>query len=152
VDVRFRGGATRRLEVPRPRLPWEDRRVAPEVVRLIDRELGHHTHAEIAEILNCKGLVSGTGKSFDARRVGKVQRAYRLKSRYTRLREQGLLTLAEMAARLGVCSATVKIRRAQGRLGAPAVRLDDVGRYLYEDPGDDSPQARPDTLSTGGAV
>jgi len=152
VAVRFRGGATRRLVVPRSRLPWEDRRVAPEVVRLIDRKLGHHTHAEIAEILNGKGLVSGTGRPFDARRVGKIHRAYRLKSRYTRLREQGLLTLTELAARLAVCPATVKIRRAQGRLGVRAVQLDDVGRYLYEDPGDDSPLPLPVTLSTGGAV
>jgi DNA invertase Pin-like site-specific DNA recombinase len=134
VDVRFRGGATRSFTVPRPRLPWEDRRVAPEVVREIDRLLADHTHAEIAAILNEKGRVSGTGKSFDARRVGKVIRAYRLKTRYARLRQVGLLTLAEVAKKLGVCQATVKLRRAKNRLGVHAVRLDDVGRYLYEDP------------------
>jgi len=135
VDVRFRGGATRSLTVSRPRLPWEDRRVAPEVVREIDRLLADHTHAEIAAILNEAGQVSGTGQAFHARRVGKVIRAYHLKTRYARLREAGLLTLTGIARRLGVCRATVKLRRAAGTLAVRAVRLDDVGRYLYEDPG-----------------
>lgn len=135
VHVRFRGGATRSLSLPRPRFPWEDRRVSPKVVEEIDQLLFPHTHAEIAQILNEKGHVSGTGKSFDARRVGKVQRAYGLKSRYARLRETGWLTLKDVAEVLGICQATVKIRRAEGRLGIRALRLDDVGRYLYEDPG-----------------
>jgi DNA invertase Pin-like site-specific DNA recombinase len=134
VDVRFRGGATRSITVPRTRRPWEDCRVSPEVVREIDRRLADHTHAEIAEILNDGGHRSGMGRSFDAMRVGKVLRAYHLKTRYARLREAGLLTLKEIAGKLGVCRATVKIRRADERLGIRAVRLDDVGRYLYEDP------------------
>lgn len=133
IDVRFRGGATRSLTAPRPRLPFEDRRVSPEVVRIIDRLLADHTHAEIAAQLNEEGHVSGTGKAFDARRVGVVRKAYRLKTRYSRLRKAGLLTLTETAKKLGICRATVKIRRAEGRLGIRAVRLDDVGRYLYED-------------------
>jgi hypothetical protein len=57
---------------------------------------------------------------------------------YPRLRDKGLLTLTEIAQKLGICRATAKIRRAQGRLGVRAVRLDDVGRYLYEDPDQDS--------------
>ena len=71
-----------------------------------------------------------------------VQRAYALKSRYARLREAGWLTLKDVAKKLGICRATVKIRRAEGRLGLRAVRLDDVGRYLYEDP-DKAPGKRP---------
>ncbi|MBD3162216.1 MAG: recombinase family protein [Candidatus Latescibacteria bacterium] len=141
LHVRFRGGATRSLTVPRPRLPWEDRRVDPEVVREIDRLLGDHTHAEVAELLNARGYVSGTGQAFHADRVGKIVRAYRLKTRYARLREAGLLTLKEVAKKLGVCRATVKLRRAQGRLGLRAVRLDDVGRYLYEEPDGTPPEA-----------
>jgi hypothetical protein len=140
VDVRFRGGATRSLTVPRPRRAWEDRRVSSEVVRRIDRLLADHTHAEIAAVLNEEGHVSGTGKAFDAARVGRVLKAYRLRTRYARLRERGLLTLKEIAKKLGVCRATVKIRRAEGRLGVRAVRLDDVGRYLYEDP-ENTPEA-----------
>lgn len=135
IHVRFRGGATRTLTIPRPRLPWEDRRVSPEVVSEIDRLLGEKTHAEIADLLNENGHVSGTGKSFTADRVGKIVRAYRLRTRYTRLREAGLLTLTEVAQKLGISRATVRARRAEGRLGVRAVRLDDVGRYLYEDPG-----------------
>ena len=135
IDVRFRGGATRSFTVPRPRLPWEDRRVSADVVREIDRLLAVKTHAEIATILNEKGHVSGTGKTFHADRVGKVVKAYRLKTRFARLRDRGLLTLTEVAIKLGVCRATVKARRAEGRLGVRTVRLDDVGRYLYEDPG-----------------
>lgn len=145
VQVRFRGGVSRTLTLRRPSLVWEDRRVSPEVVAEIDRLLGDHTHREIATWLNGHGFVSGTGKSFDGQRVGKIQRAYRLAPRYRRLRAAGLLNLKEVAMKLGVSTSTLKVRRRAGRLDVCAHRLDDVGRYLYDDPGKRPEEA---TLST----
>jgi hypothetical protein len=104
------------------------------VVNEIDRLLADHTYAEIAERLNARGLASGYGKAFTAERVKVTARAYGLQSRYTRLRQGGWLTLEEVAAKLGVCTATVKRRRAAGTLAVEAIRSNDMGEYLYKDP------------------
>ena len=96
VHVRFRGGATRSFTLPRLRPAQEEHRTPEEVVREIDRLLDEHTYGEIATILNERGLRSGTGKCFHAKRVAHIQDAYNLPSRRERLRRKGLLTNAEL--------------------------------------------------------
>jgi len=134
VGVRFRGGATRTLTLPRPRPSWEEWKTPADVLALIDRLLDDHTSEEIAGILNERGFVSGGEKRFDGDRVAGIVRRYRLKSRRARLRERGLLTLCEVARKLGFCKATVKLKRAAGQLGIVCYQLDDMGQYMYEDP------------------
>jgi hypothetical protein len=134
VDVRFRGGATRSLRLPRPRAAWEMRQLPRETVEEIDRLLEDHTDGEVAQILNGRGVLSGTGRRFGGRRVRVIRRAYELKGRRARLRARGLLTLEEIAARLGVCKDTIKLWRRQGQLPVRCHRADDNDRYLYEDP------------------
>lgn len=134
VGVRFKGGATRTLTLPRPRASWEEWKTPAEVLQAINRLLDDHTSNEIAGILNERGLVSGGGKRFDGHRVRGIARRYRLKSRRSRLRERGLLTLSEVARKLGFCKATVKLKRAAGQLGIACYNLDDMGQYMYEDP------------------
>jgi hypothetical protein len=96
--------------------------------------LDDHTSSEIAGILNEHGLVSGGGKRFDGDRIQGIARRHRLKGRRSRLRERGLLTLSEVARKLGLCKATVKLKRAAGQLGIAYYKLDDMGQYMYEDP------------------
>jgi len=62
-------------------------------------------------------------------------RIYKLKPRFARLREAGLLTLDEVAVKLGRSKGTIKLWRLQGRLPVGARKLDDNGRHMYEDPG-----------------
>ncbi len=145
VHVRFRGGASRSLTLPRIRTAWEQRQLPKEVVAEIDRLLDSHTDAEVAATLNARNIVSGTGKSFDARRVQRVRSAYGLASRQQRLQAAGLLSLDEVAARLGVHKHTVKQRRREGRLEIRCHRVDDNNRFMYEDPG---PRKDPDHTDT----
>lgn len=147
VHVRFRGGASRSLTLPRPQPVWEQRRLSKEIVEEIDRLLDLHTDDEVAVILNSRNIVSGTGKSFDARRVRVVRHAYGLLSRQKRLRDMGLLTLNEVAARLGVHTHTVKRRRRLGTLEIRCHRVDDNNRFMYEDPGPRSGPDQPDTTA-----
>ncbi len=147
AHVRFRGGASRSLTLPRPQMVWEQRQLPKEVVEEIDRLLDHHTDAEVAVILNSRNIVSGTGKSFDARRVRVVRRAYGLLSRQKRLRAQRLLTLDEVAAKLGVHTHTVKRRRQLGTLEVRCHRVDDNNRFMYEDPGPRSGADHTDTTA-----
>jgi hypothetical protein len=137
VHVRFRGGATRTLTLPRPAPAWAQRRTHPEVVAEIDRLLDDYTDMQIARALTERGFRSGTGKTVDFMMVARARAHYHLKSRYERLRERGLLTLDEVAHTLGICTATAKQWRLAGLLSAHA--YNDKSQYLYEHPGPDAP-------------
>ena len=55
--------------------------------------------------------------------VQRLRRDYQIKTRYDRLREEGLLTLDETAALLGVSSRTIKIWCQRGLLCARAYNV-----------------------------
>ncbi len=137
VAIRFRGGATQSVTLPIPLQAWQLRQTSPAVVAQIDALRDHHTDARIAAILNERGHVSGTGQPFHARIVHGLARSYRLKSRYDRLREAGLLTAQEIADLLGVAVYTVNVWRRHGLLFAHA--YNDKNACLYEHPGDHRP-------------
>ena len=134
AQVRFRGGATHSMRLPRPKPADQLQRTDPEVVAEIDRLLENHTDSEIANILNDGGLRPGVGDQFSAFIVWRLRTRYGLEDRYCRLRRQGMLTLDEMAAALGVHRSTVKQRAARGQLASQLV-YNDKGQRLYSPPG-----------------
>ena len=79
AHIRFKGGATRTLHLPRPLRAWEARKTQPEVVEEIDRLLATQAERETAAVLNQRGLVSGGGTPFKLYAVQKIRRAYQLK-------------------------------------------------------------------------
>ena len=137
VHVRFRGGATRTLTLPRPVSAWALRQTSPEVIAEIDRLLAEYTDGAIARQMTERGFRSGVGTPVTRETVMHVRDHYHLKSRYERLRERGLLTLAEVAQVLGISPATAKHWRRAGLLRAHA--YNDKNQYLYEPPGADAP-------------
>ncbi|NQU62946.1 MAG: recombinase family protein [SAR324 cluster bacterium] len=134
LKIRFKGGAFRVLQLPNPKSSWELGKTDQKTVQQIDRLLSEHTYLEIAAILNESGVLSGQGNVFDSRRVNKTRLAYGLKNRYQRLREQGYLTAKEAACKLGLSSSGLRARRIEGRLKLKAVKVNDFGQHLYEDP------------------
>jgi hypothetical protein len=138
VHVRFNGGATKTLELPKPLTAWELRTTPAEIVTEVDRLTDHYTDKQIVEVLNQRGALSGWGQRFNSRIIARLRRDYQLKSRYDRLREKGLLTLEEMSARLGIGPSCVITWRNHGLLrGYPVNDRDD---WLYEDPGPNPPR------------
>lgn len=137
AHVRFRGGSTTTLTVPRALSAWELRQTNPEVVAEIDKLLDDHTDARIAAILNQRGYETGTGKTFSHWTVWRLRAEYKLRSRYSRLRAAGMLDQVELAKRLGVRPETIKIWRRAGLLRAHA--YNDKGQHLFEPPGADAP-------------
>jgi DNA invertase Pin-like site-specific DNA recombinase len=135
IHIRFPGGATRTLELPRPRRATATQQ---PVVAQVDRLLDDHPHEAIANILNSRGLVSGYGKPFTGRMIGCMRIKYGLKSRFERLRTKGLLTLDEMAQRLGIGTEQLKTWRVVGLVRA--YLCNDKNEYLYENPGANPPQ------------
>ena len=108
INVKFKGGAMHQTSVDRPLRAWEMWTTDQEVIKEIDRLLDTNTASEIAEILNEKGFVSGTGKAFNNQKIKGLIFEYKLNTRYERLKDKGLLTLAEAAARLNVSTNEIK--------------------------------------------
>ena len=138
LRLRFRGGADQTLTLTNPLRAWELRMTNSEVVAEIDQLLNAHTYGEIAAILNERGLRSGTGQSFTARFIARIQLHYGLKPRYDRLRDKGLLTLEEMAQALKVHPKTVKTWATYGMLRRHPYT--DKPECLYERPRQDAPR------------
>jgi DNA invertase Pin-like site-specific DNA recombinase len=138
VHVRFRGGATRTLTLPPPLPAWALRRTSPEVVAEVDRLLDDYTEAQIARLLTERGFRSGTGQLVNPMMVSRVRQRYGLRPRYQRLRDRGLLTMAEAARALGISPATAKVWRWAGLLRAHP--YNDKPQYLFEPPAADAPR------------
>jgi DNA-binding transcriptional regulator YiaG len=138
VQVCLKGGATRTLKIPIPLNSWQEKLTDPEIVHEIDRLLDFYTYSQIASILNQKDLRSGEGKPFTRRIISRIRRDYKLKTRYERLREKGMLSLKEMAASLGVCTKTISEWGKHGIIRS--YTYNDKNERLCEPPGEDRPR------------
>jgi hypothetical protein len=141
AHVRLAGGQHRTLTIPAPLPVGDQRRTPADVLAAIDELLGQHTTGEIAGILNQRGMASGTGEPFHRLIVDHIIRTYRLRSRRSRLRATGMLTLAETAAAHHVHPHTIKAWRRAGIVSAE--RYNDKGEHLYYPPDPDNPPRRP---------
>jgi DNA invertase Pin-like site-specific DNA recombinase len=138
IHVRFKGEKTETLTVQNPKSSAQQVKTPPHVVALVDRLLDEHTYPEIADRLNARGFQPGglvrLGRAeprYTGLRVSYVANAYGLRSRFDRLRDRGLLTKPEAAARLKICVGTL-VRWAQ--YGIITRHAYDAHAYLYEIP------------------
>jgi DNA invertase Pin-like site-specific DNA recombinase len=132
VQVRFKGGSLRTLELPLPRPFCVLSRTRPEVVEAIDALLGEHDYQEIVDILNARGLRSGDGHRFNVNILGEICNKSGLKSRRQRLREKGMLTFKEMLRKLRVTGVKIAQWRRDGRIFGQ--RSNYRTEYLYVEP------------------
>jgi DNA invertase Pin-like site-specific DNA recombinase len=107
VHVRFRGGRTTSLSVPRPVPIARIRKTRPEVVAAVDELLETCTDRQVAARLNEMGYTNWKGQSFTYMKVRVIRIAYGLRGRFERLRARGMLTGDELARQLGVCTTTI---------------------------------------------
>lgn len=137
AHVRFKGGATYTLTLPVPLPASQLRRTNSEVLQQIDRLLDDHTDAEVASILNERGVRTYEGHLFTGMKIGELRHKHGLIDRFTRLRRTGMLTLEETAKALGVSTATVKAWKQRGIIRGHA--YNDKGQCLFEPIGGDVP-------------
>lgn len=138
LDVRFRGGASKTLMLPRPLRFCDSHKQNPAMVAEMDRLLEDNNYADTARILNEKGFKTGDGLPVTPITVDYVRKAYSLKTRFERLRERGLLTLSEMARACGVTTNTIGHWRQKGLVRAHAVN--GGKQFLFENPGLNPPK------------
>jgi hypothetical protein len=138
IHVRFKGGKTQTLTTQNPKSSAQQVKTRPEVVELVDSLLENHICAEIADILNAKGIRPGgsarrdqASAQFTDLRVIYLVKQYGLRSRYDRLRDRGMLTKAEMASKLDISEGTL-VRWAN--YGLVTKHSCDGYRHLYAPP------------------
>jgi DNA invertase Pin-like site-specific DNA recombinase len=137
AHARLAGGQHHTLTLPVPEPAWKIRQAKPATITEIDRLLDHHTTAEIAAILQSRGLANGEGRPYNLTMVQRVIRTYHLPSRRQRLLDAGLIPLDQMAEQLGVSPGTVKIWYHAGIVSGQ--RYNDKGEVLYDPPGPNPP-------------
>jgi DNA invertase Pin-like site-specific DNA recombinase len=138
IHLRFRGGQTKTLTTVNPKASWEKVKTSSETVDLVDRLLDHHVHAEIAAILDARGLRPGgaawPGRGtarFTAKHVQYIVHSYGLRPRVDRLRARGLLTKKELAGRLRIHESTLTVWVKHGIIRTHAYNSH---AWLYEEP------------------
>jgi DNA invertase Pin-like site-specific DNA recombinase len=136
IHVRFKGGKTETLTARNPKSSAQQVQTPPQLIQLVDKLLDEHIYSEIADILNEKGLRPGgaarpgqNDARFTALRVAYLVHEYDLRSRYNRLRDRGMLTKSEAAARLGIHESTLVHWVESGLVTRHAYN---AHAYLYE--------------------
>lgn len=130
IHVRFRGGHTTSLTVPRPVPMAVIRKTKPEVIAALDRLLETHTDQQAADALNALGYRNWQQQPFNAKKVISVRCAYKLKGGARRLLDKGFVRADDLAKRFGVSVTTIHDWGRQGLLRRQ--RYDNNVRCLYE--------------------
>jgi len=129
IQARFKGGATTTLRTPLPLNAWQGRKTPEPIVALIDELLDPHTDAEVAELLNERGCVTGAGNKFSKQSVRWIRNSKGLKSYKERLKEKGMMTPDEISKHYGISYDTVKSWRKKSILIGR--KCNDKGDWLY---------------------
>jgi hypothetical protein len=132
AHVRLTGGSARTLVLERPQPIAQIRKFKPELVAEIDALLDDHCDREIAEILNERGRRTWEGKPFNLKKIAFIRFAYKLPSRFERLRRRGLLTTREVAERFKISQTAVYDWGQQGLIKKRY--SDTLNRGLWEVP------------------
>jgi hypothetical protein len=147
--VRFRTGASTTLTLPRPLTAQQLRATHDDVRQQIDALLDEYTDAQVAHLINERGLRTGAGDAFDATSIQWVRFSHKLKSLKQRLLEAGWLTGKQIQSQLGIRRTTLGRMRTSGRIEARI--CNGRGEWLYWPPTDGS-EPQEDTSTGGGAV
>jgi DNA invertase Pin-like site-specific DNA recombinase len=144
VHIRFKGGKIQTLTIMNPKSSAQQVKTQPGIVELVDKLLDKNIYSEIAELLNQQGYRPGGSArrgrhdaGFTALRVAYLVHRYGLRSRYDRLRDRGMLTKREAAARLNIHETTLAKWAENGLVARHAYN---AHYYLYEVPESDPPR------------
>jgi hypothetical protein len=135
AHVRYRGGATRTLNVPLPLNAWQGRKTPQHVVDLIAELLENHTDAQVVDLLNERGCVTGADDKFSIESLRWIRYSGGLKSYKKRLMEKGMITPKETVTRFGISCSTLDLWRNKGFLRS--CKCNDKGDWLYYLPSDE---------------
>ncbi len=117
-------------------MSYQARQTKPDTLAALDRLLDTHTDAQAADALNANSHRSGTSQAFTPKIVLHLRRCNNLPSHLERLRAKGLLTMPELADRLGVHISTIKAWHHAGLLTSHQANDKNVRLFEPPTPGD----------------
>lgn len=117
VGIHWRSGATEELLVRRPAPASITRRTPTGAIDFV-RQHRDMNDGALTTALNAAGFKTGTGRSFDVAAVRWLRFAYRIASPSLPTLAPGELTVADVAARLGITESAVYYWVAEGQLDA----------------------------------
>lgn len=117
VGIRWRSGATEELTVSRPLPASVSRRTPAGAIELV-RRLSERSDEELVAELTAAGFLSGAGRSFDVAAVRWVRYAQAISSPPRSALAPGELSVAQVAARLGVAENVIYYWISRGQLDA----------------------------------
>lgn len=130
ASIRFRAATSKTLIIDRKLSMCEIRKTKKEIIAKVDELTANHIPSEVADILNRQGCHSWDGSMFSFKSVRYIIRTYDLRSRYTRLREKGYLSLPEKMAETGSTKEEIMQMRNEGKI--ISYRATERNEYLYE--------------------
>lgn len=130
LNIRFRAATSKTLAIDRKLPIYEIRKTKDEIIAKVDELTENHIPSEIAATLNQQGYRLWDGNTFKRKSVKYIIRTYGLKSRYSRLREKGYLTLREKMVELNSTQKQIKQMRDEDKIVFH--RATEKEEYLYE--------------------
>jgi len=130
ANIRFRAATSKTLIIDRKLSMCEIRKVKKEIIAKVDELTENHIPSEVADILNRQGCRLWDGSMFSFKSVRYIIRTYGLRSRYTRLREKGYLSLPEKMAETDSTKEEIMQMRNEEKI--ISYRATERNEYLYE--------------------
>jgi len=132
IGIRFKGGITESLSVPRPLSAHEKIKTVPEIVEYVRVASKKYNAWDIAEQLNNAGKKSSLGLPFTQLLVRDIQNHHKIPPLTKHLRSIGYLSAKEKAAQLGIGKSTLAMHRLNGKFTGAFIRASKNSDYMYE--------------------
>ena len=132
IGIRFKGGMTESINIPRLPSGSEKYATDPEIVEYIREASKVTTLEEIVESLNSAGKKTGTGLSFTVAKASAIRQRYGIPTYKDHLRSIGYLTTEDKAKQLGVSVFALNQRRLSGELRGQFIMTRRSGGYMYQ--------------------
>jgi len=131
IGIRFKGGLTESIKIPRPLKKYETWTTDPKIVEYIREASKINTVEEMVEYLNNSGKKSGKGLTFTLMSVRGIQYHYGIPSLKAHLRSIGYLSTEEKAKQMGISPNALNKRRTNGGFTGLFVKTTGSGDYMF---------------------
>jgi len=132
IGIRFKGGQTESLTVPRPLSAPEINKTIPEIVEYVREASKKYNAWDIAEQLNSAGKKSRFGLPFTQLIVRGIQNNHNIPPLVKYLHSIGYLSTKEKAAQLGLGESTLTMYRLNGKFTGAFIKASKYADYMYE--------------------
>jgi hypothetical protein len=132
IGIRFKGGTTELISIPRPLKKHETWTTDPEIVEYIRESSKRLPVEDIVNHLNGAGKKAGKGSPFTLASVRGIQYSHDIPSLKEHLRSIGYLSTSEKAKQMGISPSTLNNWRISDKYPGKCVKTTGGGDYMYE--------------------